>query len=98
MGIEQVCTAPRSPWQNPYVERLIGSVRRECIDHLIVWDESHLYRILQTYLTYYHGCRTHLSLKKDAPAGRVKEPSEMGKIKALSLVGGLHHRYTRRAA
>jgi len=92
MGIEQVCTAPRSPWQNPYVECLIGSVRRECIDHLIILDESHLHRILQSYLVYYHGCRTHLSLNKDAPEGREKESREMGKIQAIPLVGGLHHR------
>ena len=98
MGIEQVCTAPRSPWQNPYVERLIGSVRRECIDHLIILDESHLHRILRTYLAYYHGYRTHLSLKKDAPTGRVQESAELGRIRALPVVGGLHHRYTRRAA
>ena len=98
MGIDQVCTAPRSPWQNPYVERLIGSVRRECIDHLIIWDESHLRRIVRNYLAYYHGYRTHLSLKKDAPEGRVQESAELGMIRALPVVGGLHHRYTRRAA
>lgn len=98
MGIEQVCTAPRSPWQNPYVERLIGSVRRECIDHLIIWDEAHLHRIVRTYLAYYHGCRTHLSLNKDAPAGRVQESAEVGEIRAIPVVGDLHHRYTRQAA
>ena len=98
MGIEQVGTAPRSTWQNPYVERLIGSVRRECIDHLIVWDESHLRRILRNYSAYYHGCRTHLSLNKDAPEGRMLESAEIGKIRALPVVSGLHHRYTRRAA
>ena len=98
MGIEQVCTAPGSPWQNSYVERLIGSIRRECLDHLIIFNESHLYRILQSYLTYYHGSRTHLSLHKDAPEGREKELREMGKIKAIPVIGGLHHRYTRRAA
>jgi putative transposase len=98
MGIEQVCTAPRSPWQNPYVERLIGSVRRECLDHLIILNESHLHRILRSYLTYYHGSRTHRSLNKDAPEGREKESREMGKIKVVPLVGGLHHRYSRRAA
>ncbi len=80
------------------MERLIGSVRRECIDHLIILDEYHLHRILRNYLAYYHGCRTHLSLNKDAPAGRVKEPPEMGVIKAFPVIGGLHHRYTRRAA
>ena len=98
MGIEQVCTAPRSPWQNPYVERLIGSVRRECIDHLIILDEFHLHRILRNYLAYYHGCRTHLSLYKDAPEECVSESGEITKIRAFPMVGGLHHRYTRNAA
>lgn len=98
MGIEQICTAPRSPWQNPYVERLIGSVRRECLDHLIILNATHLHRILRSYLVYYHGSRTHLSLNKDAPEKREKETPEMGKINAISMVGGLHHRYTRRVA
>ena len=98
MGIEQVCTAPRSPWQNPYVERLIGSVRRECLNHLIIWNESHLRRIVQNYLAYYHGSRTHLSLNKDTPEGRVQESAGVGKIRAIPVVGGLHHRYTRQAA
>ena len=98
MGIEQVCTAPRSPWQNPYVERLIGSIRRECLDHLIILNGTHLHRILRSYLVYYHGSRTHLSLNKDAPIERGKESPEMGKIGAIPMVGGLHHRYTRRVA
>ena len=98
MGIEQVCTAPRSPWQNPYVERIIGSIRRECLDHLIILNATHLHRILRSYLAYYHGCRTHLSLDKDAPERRAKESPEMGKVNAIPMVGGLHHRYTRRAA
>ena len=66
LGIEQVLTAPRSPWQNPFVERMIGSIRRECLDHVIVLDERHLKRILRKYVDYYHSCRTHLSLEKDA--------------------------------
>ena len=98
MGIEQVCTAPRSPWQNPYVERLIGSVRRECLDHLIILNVSHLHRILRSYLIYYHGSRTHLSLNKDAPEEREKESLEIGTVHAIPMVGGLHNRYTRRAA
>ena len=98
MGIEQVCTAPRSPWQNPYVERLIGSVRRECTDHLVILDEYHLQRILRNYMAYYHGRRTHLSLHKDAPEGRVAESAELGEIQAFPVVGGLHHVYTRKAA
>ena len=78
MSIEQVCTAPRSPWQNPYVERLIGSVRRECLDHLIILNQSHLHRILRSYLVYYHGSRTHLFLNKDSPEGRGKESPARG--------------------
>ena len=70
LGMEQVLTAPRSPWQNPFVERMIGSIRRECLDHVIVLDERHLKRILRKYVDYYHSCRTHLSLEKDAPEPR----------------------------
>jgi len=70
MGIRQVQTAPRSPWQNPYVERLIGSIRRECLDHVIVINDKHLRRILKSYLGYYHDSRSHLSLDKDAPVTR----------------------------
>ena len=98
MGIEQVRTAPRSPWQNPYVERLVGSIRRECLDHLVIFNESHLHRILRNYMAYYHGCRTHLSLNKDAPEGRKLESAEIGKIRAIPVIGGLHQRYTRQAA
>jgi transposase InsO family protein len=98
MGIEQVLTAPLSPWQNPYAERLVGSVRRECLDHVIVLDERHLYRILRSYLAYYHRSRTHLSLGKDAPESRPVHPPGMGAIVELPEVGGLHHRYERRAA
>jgi transposase InsO family protein len=98
MGIEEVVTAPRSPWQNPYVERMIGSIRRECLDHLIVVDERHLRRILASYLDYYHRSRTHLSLGKDSPVPRPVESAKAGKIIALPQVGGLHHRYERLAA
>jgi transposase InsO family protein len=98
MGIEQVLTAPRSPWQNPYAERLVGSVRRECLDHVIVLGERHLHRILKSYFAYYHKSRTHLSLGKDAPESRAYQPSSMGRIVELPEVGGLHHRYERRAA
>ena len=98
LGLEQLRIAPRSPWQSPYVERLIGSVRRECLDHVIVLNAAHLRRVLQSYLAYYHGCRTHLSLDKDAPElRRVQSPGE-GKIVAFPEVGGLHHHYERRAA
>ncbi len=98
LGIEQVLTAPRSPWQNPFVERIIGSIRRECLDHVIVLDERHLRRILREYVDYYHSCRTHLSLQKDAPVSRPVEPPEMGNVTAIPKVGGLHHQYTRLAA
>ena len=98
IGIQEVLTAPRSPWQNPYAERLVGSIRRECLDHMIVLGEQHLHRILKAYFAYYHGARTHLSLGKDAPDSRAVHPPSMGKIVESSEVGGLHHRYTRLAA
>ena len=98
MGVEEVVTAPRSPWQNPYVERLIGSVRRECLNHVIVLNERPLRRILVSYLDYYHRHRTHLSLGKDTPEGRSVQPGGTGKIVAFPQVGGLHHRYERLAA
>jgi hypothetical protein len=98
MGIEQVLTAPRCPWQNPYCERVIGTLRRDCLAHVIVVGEQHLRRILRTYLEYYHGARTHLALDKDTPERRKHESPEGGKVIALPMVGGLHHRYTRRAA
>ena len=97
MGVEEVVTAPRSPWQNPYVERLIGSIRRECIDHVIVLNETHLRRVLTSFFAYYHESRAHLSLERNAPVPRrVEHPSE-GKVIAISQVGGLHHRYKRAA-
>ena len=98
MGIEEVVTAPRSPWQNPYVERLIGSMRRECLDHVIVLSERHLRHVLARYVSYYHVSRTHLSLDKDAPTPRRVQDATEGYVVALVEVGGLHHRYERRAA
>jgi transposase InsO family protein len=98
MGIEEVVTAPRSPWQNPFVERVIGSIRRECLDHMIVLNERHLLRILASYIDYYHRYRTHLSLDKDAPNGRSVQPVDNGRIVSFPQVGGLHHRYERIAA
>jgi len=98
MGIEEVVVAPRSPWQNPYVERLIGSIRRECLDHVIVWNERSLRRILRSYFQYYEKSRTHLALAKDAPKPRAVDRPENGRIVAIPQVGGLHHRYERRAA
>jgi len=98
MGIEQVLTAARSPWQNPYAERLIGSIRRDCLDHVIVLNERHLRSVLRDYLAYYHDSRTHLGLGKDAPNSREVEPPSCGTIVEFPKVGGLHHRYARRAA
>ncbi|MDP6107591.1 MAG: integrase core domain-containing protein, partial [Candidatus Brocadiia bacterium] len=97
MGIEEALIAPRSPWQNPYCERLIGSIRRECLDHLIILNERHLLRILISYFDYYHNSRTHLSLARNAPHPREVEPPSQGKLIAIPRVGGLHHRYTRAA-
>ncbi len=98
MGVDEVVTAPRSPWQNPYVERLIGSVWRECLNHVIVLNERHPRRILVSYLDYYHQSPTHLSLGKDTPEGRSVQPGGTAKIAAFPQVGGLHHRYERLAA
>jgi len=96
--IEEVVTAAHSPWQNPFVERIIGSIRRDCLDHIIVLNERHLRRILREYFSYYHSCRTHISLNKDPPETRTVEPPEMGNVVAFPHVGGLHHRYGRIAA
>ena len=98
MDIEEVVTAPRSPWQNPFAERVIGSIRRECLDHVIIFNETHLRRILASYATYFHGSRTQLSLNKDSPVPRPVQPDGAGKVVAFPLVGGLHHRYQRLAA
>jgi len=98
LGISEVLTAARSPWQNPYAERVIGSIRRECLDHVIVLNEQHLRRVLPTYLGYYHHTRCHLALARDAPAGRAVQGPERGTVIAIPEVGGLHHRYERRAA
>ena len=97
MGIEEVLTAPRSPWQNPYVERLIGSIRRECIDHFIVLNERYLKRILGSYFDYYNNSRTHLSVNRNAPIERQTEPRGAGKVVSVPHVAGLHHRYRRAA-
>ncbi len=97
MAIEEVVTAPRSPWQSPYVERLIGSIRRECLNHMIVLNEGHLRRTLSSYLEYYHGSRTHLSLDRNSPNMWEVKPPERGRVIAIPQVGGLHHRYRRAA-
>src|SRR5208337_4390301 len=98
MGIEEVLTAPRSPWQNAYVERVIGSIRRECLDHIVIFNERHLRRVLTSYREYYHRSRTHLSLQKDCPDPRPVQSENRAKVIAIEEVGGLHHRYERLAA
>jgi len=98
MAIQEVLSAPRSPWQRAYVERVIGTIRRECLDHVIILNEASLYRQLKSFVTYYHDSRTHLSLGKDSPESRAVQPPELGRIVAIPEVGGLHHRYERRAA
>jgi putative transposase len=98
MGIEEVKIAPRSPWQNPYVERVIGSIRRDALDHVIVLNECHLRRVLRSYIDYYHRWRVHRSLDMDAPDPRPVQPPERGSVRKLPEVGGLHHHYERRTA
>jgi putative transposase len=98
MGIHEVLTAPHSPWQNAYAERFIGSVRRECLDHVIVFSAMGLRGLLKRYGAYYERSRTHLSLNNDAPIPRPVAAPAAGRIVAISQVGGLHHRYERRAA
>jgi putative transposase len=98
LGIEEVLTPPHSPWQNAYVERFIGSVRRECLDHVIVFGATGLQRLMNLYGAYYEQSRTHLSLNKDAPIPRRNAAPSDGRIVAIPEVGGLHHRYERQAA
>jgi transposase InsO family protein len=96
MGIDQVRIAPRSPWQNPYAERLIGSIRRECLDHVIVLNEDHLRRILTDSFEYYHNARAHLSLDRNSPIPRSVEASA-GEVVSRAYLSGLHRLYTRAA-
>jgi len=98
IGIEEITTAPRSPRQNPFCERLIGSVRRDCLNHVIILGESHLRKILARYFDYYHKYRTRLSLDKDAPERRPIQDAKLGEVIEIPEVGGLHHHYERRAA
>ena len=93
MGIRDHPAAPRSPWQNRYLERLIGSIRRECLDHMVVVGEADLRRVLKAYASYYNRVRTHLSLSKDAPLFRRSQT--VGDIAAIPILGGLHHLYVR---
>jgi putative transposase len=94
LGVRDRPTQPRSPWQNGHVERLIGSIRRECLDHIIVWNAAHLRRVLRAYAVYYNNDRTHLALGKNAPHARATERE--GRIIAEPILGGLHHRYRRK--
>ncbi len=98
MGIEEVLTAPRSPWQNPFVERVIGSVRRECLDQVIVLDERHLRRLLGDYFRHYHRWRCHRSLAMDCPEPRPVQGPERGHVVEVAEAGGLYRHYERRAA
>src|SRR5204863_971001 len=91
MGIRDKPIAPRSPWQNPFAERLIGSIRRECLDHIIVFGETHLHRILCQFTDYYQSHRPHRSLDQDSPLPRPIESAAHGRIIELPLLGGLHH-------
>ena len=98
LGIKEVLSPPRSPWQRAYIERVIGSIRRECLDHVVVFNEESLRRHVKAFVQYYHETRTHLSLEKDTPAKRSVQPPGLGQVVALPQVGGLHHRYERRVA
>jgi transposase InsO family protein len=98
LGINRVLISRQSPWQNPYVERIIGSIRRECLDHVIVFGERRLRRVLKENFRYYHHTRTHLGLEKDCPRPRLIEPPDLGPIRTEPTVGGPHHRYYRQAA
>jgi len=97
MGIREVLIAPRAPWQNPFAERLIGSIRRECLDHVLVLNERHLRRLLRAYLAYYNTTRPHQALRNDSPLPRDVHQPALGNVLAIPLVAGLHHRYHRAA-
>ena len=98
MGMLEVLSTPGSPWQRAYIERMIGTIRRECLDHVIVSSERSLRHHLRRFVDYYHQSRTHLGLHKDAPEPRPVQGPDAGRVVAFPAVGGLHHRYERRAA
>jgi len=98
LGIKEVLTAHRCPWQNAFSERLNGSIRRECLDRVVIFSEAHLRRVLKDYFEYYNCFRVHQSLEMDAPEGRKIHTPEEGNVVAISQVGGLHHHYERKAA
>jgi transposase InsO family protein len=97
MNIKEAVTAPKSPWQNPFAERLIGSIRRECLDHVIIFNRKHLHRILTSYCDYYLNVRPHLSLEKNSPIPRKIEPKPKGRVITIPQIGGLYHLYKRAA-
>jgi transposase InsO family protein len=97
LGIRQILIAPRAPWQNPFAERVIGSIRRECLDHVVVLGERHLRRRLRAYQRYYNTARPHQALANNSPQPRDVQPPVLGRIVAVPQVGGLHHRYQRAA-
>ena len=97
MGIEEIITSRKSPWQNPYAERVIGSVRRECLHHMIVLGERHLRLILKQYVAYYNDVRPHISLQRNSPIPRKVDPPGRGRVVAIPHLGGLHHHYKRAA-
>ena len=95
MGIREVIIAPRAPWQNPFVERVIGSIRRECLDQVLILNHAHLRRLLRAYVAYYNAVRPHQALDNNAPRPREVQPPCRGRVIAIPQVAGLHHRYTR---
>jgi len=95
MGIRQMITAPRAPWQNPFAERVIGSIRRECLDHFLILNEAHLRRLLRAYLAYYNPVRPHQALANNSPEPREVQAPSHGRITTVPHIGGLHHRYQR---
>jgi transposase InsO family protein len=97
LGMTELLIAPRAPWQNPFAERVIGSIRRECLDHVIVFNEAHLRRLLRSYLAYYNTTRPHQALHNESPHPREVQTPAGGRIVAIPQVGGLHHRYQRAA-
>jgi putative transposase len=97
MGIREVIIAPKAPWQNPFVERVIGSIRRECLDHYLILNEAHLRRLLRGYIAYYNTARPHQSLDHNSPQPREVHPPELGRVVSIPQVGGLHHLYQRAA-
>ena len=97
MGIREVLIAPRAPWQNPFVERVIGSIRRECLDQVVILNAAHLQRLLRAYVAYYNTARPHQALEQNAPRPRTVQPPALGRVVAIPQVGGLHHLYQRAA-